>query len=128
MNKENIGYAWNLVADLGNGKQFSISGNFHTDATAEHMGAEVDKVNAVVNRQQAKAAMIAVAQEVDQRIAQRDAAKGDLSDIDAKHEAKGGLSAAERQQREAAAKHIEKLNADIEYKKGVLAKLQDEAK
>ncbi len=128
MDKEKIGYAWNVVADLGNSRQFSISGNFSTTATKEDIDKEVDKVISVVNRQQAKAASIGVEQEISQLELRLDSASEDLADLDLKYGAKGGLSAAERQQREAAVKHLEKMGKDISFKKEYLSKLKEEAK
>ncbi len=127
MEKSNIGYAWNFVGDLGNGKQFSISGNFQVGTTVEEMNAEVDKVNAVVNRQQAAASAIGVEQEIGQLELRRDSASKDLSMLDSKRGDKA-LSAAERQQREAAVVHLTKMDDDISYRKEFLAKLKEEAK
>lgn len=127
MNKEDIGYAWNFVADLGNGKQFSISANFATGTTKEHMNAEVDKVNAVADRLQAKAAAVGVEQEIGQFKLRRDSAAKDLAMLDESNSDKS-LSASQRQQREAAVKHIEKMDDDIKYREDFLAKLKEEAK
>lgn len=126
--KDEIGYAWNLVADLGNGRQLSISGNFAKGATPESINSEFDKMVGAFNRQQAKSAAIGVEQEVDRLVLQRDGAVKDLTMIDDKHDKKGGPNNAERSQREAAVVHISKMNDDIEYRKKVLAKLQSEAK
>lgn len=126
--KETIGYAWNFAADLGNGCQFSLSGNFPKGLSGADMSKEVDKVRRVFDRQQAKSASLGVEQEIDQLILRRDSAAEDLAMIDTKSEAKGGLSSAERQQREAAVVHLAKMDKDIAFKKEVLAKLKDEAK
>lgn len=126
--KEEIGYAWNLVADLGNGRQLSISGNFPKGATSESVNTEFDKMVGAFNRQQAKSAAIAVEQEVDRLVLQREEAVKDLAMIDEKHSKKGGPNTNERAQREAAVVHIAKMGDDIEYRKKVLSKLKDEAK
>lgn len=126
--KEEIGYAWNCVADLGNGRQFSVSGNFLKGTSANEMNVEADKVLSVIDRQQAKAASIGAGQEIEQLLLRRDSAAEDLARINAKYDEKGSMSTAERQQKEAATVHLEKLNKDIEFKQGVLEKLKNEAK
>ncbi len=126
--KEEIGYAWNFAADLGNGRQLSVSGNFAKGITAEGINQEVDKIRSVIDRQQAKSASRAAGEEIETLVLRLDSAKEDLAMLDEKGDAKGGLSAAERQQREAAAKHLDKMQKDIEFKKGVLEKLKTEAK
>lgn len=128
MEKAELGYVWQFVADLGNGRQLSINGNFNKDASAEVINKEVDKIRSVVDRQQAKAASMGAEQEIEQLILRKASAEEDLAMIDTKNEAKGSLTAQERSQREAAIIHLSKMGKDIEYKKGVLAKLQAEAK
>lgn len=125
--KEDIGYAWNFVADLGNARQLSVSGNFPKGVTAEGINSEIDKIRSVIDRQQAKSAARAVGEEIEQLVLRKDSAVEDLDMIDTKSEAKGGLSSAERQQREAAVVHIAKMGKDIEFKKSVHEKLQKEA-
>lgn len=127
MEKEKIGYAWNFVADLGNSRQFSINGNFEKGSTAEEINAEVDKIAAVVNRQQAKNAILGVQQEIEQAEFRLDSASKDLAALDDKHK-DGRFTVAEKQQREMAVTHLSKMGDDIKYRKGVLAKLQEEAK
>lgn len=127
MQKEDIGTAWNLVADLGNGRQLSVMFNMATGVTKDEMNAEVDKLRSVLDRQQAKSAILGATMDVEnQELRYKDAAQ-DLADIDAKHTAKGSLSAQERSQREVAVKTIETMKKNIDYKKGVLEKLKQEA-
>lgn len=126
--KEEIGYAWNFQADLGNGRQFSLSGNFSKGVGAEEMNKEVDKVRAVFDRQQAQSASRGAEEAIEVLIMRKQDAINDLVRIDEKAESKGGLSSAERQQREAAVIHIDKMSKDIEYKQGILNKLKEESK
>lgn len=126
--KEEIGYAWNFIADLGNGRQFSLSGNFPKGIAATEMNAEVDKVRSVFDRQQAQSASRGAEDEIQACIVRLKNAMDDLQRIDDKAAAKGGQTTAEKQQREAAVAHIDKMQQDIEYKKGVLEKLKAEAK
>ena len=126
--KNDIGYAWNFLADLGNGRQFSINGNFPKGASAEDMNKEIDKVRGAVDRQQAKSAARAVEDEIAQLELRQDSAREDFVRITAAADAKGGMSSAERQQKEASVVHLSKMDKDIKFKKGVLNKLLDEAK
>ena len=96
--KEDIGYAWSFIADLGNGRQFQLSGNFPKGITADIMNTEVDKVRSVFDRQQAQSASRGAAEEIEQLVLRLNWAKEDLANIDAKADKKGGNSAAERQQ------------------------------
>lgn len=128
MDKEEIGYAFNIVADVGNGKQFSLSTNFPKNMNAIDMNAEVDKLRSVFDRQQAKSASLGAEQELSQLKLRKESAVEDLGMIDAKHDLKGGLSAAERAQREAAVVHLSRMDKDIAFKEEFLAKLKEEAK
>jgi len=126
--KEEIGYAWNFVADLGNGRQFALSGNFPKGMDASKMNEEVDKVRSVFDRQQAKSALRGAEEEIEVCAMRLANAIEDLDRIDNKHEQKGGLSAAERQAREQAVAHVDKLQKDLEYKQSILKKLKEESK
>ncbi len=123
-----LAYAWNFLADLGSSKQFSLTGAFPKGMSANDMNAEVDKIRAVFDRQQAKSAALAVSQEIDQLVLRYKNAIDDLARIDEKHDNKGGPTSQERAQREGATITIAGMAKDLEFKKGVLAKLQDEAK
>ena len=125
--KEEIGYAWNFVADLGNARQLSITGNFAKGVSLDEMNAEVDKIRAILDRQQAKSASRGAEEEIQQLELRLSSAVEDYNRIEEKNSAKGSLSAAERQQKEAAVVHLEKMGKDIVYKKTVLSKLQKEA-
>lgn len=125
--KEEIGYAWNFLADLGNGRQFSLSGNFPKGLSANMMNAEVDKVRSVFDRQQAQSACRGAGEHIEKLQFDLENAMTDLFRIDEKMDKKGGPSAQERQQREAAVAYIEKLKKDIDNKKEILKKLKAEA-
>jgi len=55
VDKEKIGYVYNLSVDLGSGRALTFSGNFETGASAAEMNGEIDKLLSVGARQQAKA-------------------------------------------------------------------------
>ena len=126
--KEEIAYAWNFAADVGNGCQFQLSGNFPKGIDAVTMNAEVDKVRAVFNRQQAKAASMGASDEISQLELRLANAKEDLAKLEDKFAEKGGGSAQERQQRDIALSTLDRMAKDLSYKKAVLDRLKEEAK
>ncbi len=121
-------YAWNFLADLGCSKQFSLTGSFPKGMTADNMNEEIDKIRSVFDRQQAKSAKLVAEQEIEQCNTRINAATEDLKRIDAKYEAKGGPTSAERTQRDSALICLANLAKDLEYKTSVLEKLKNEAK
>lgn len=123
-----IGYGFNFAADLGNGRQVSFMTNFAEGATTEEINKEVDKLRAVVDRQQAKSASVGVAQEIERDEVRLEDAKKDLTRIDELYGAKAtGPNTQEKQQRVAAVINIEKMTDGVAYKKSYLAKLLKEA-
>jgi hypothetical protein len=54
--KKEVGYTYGIVADTGNRKQISITGNFPIGVTLDAMNAGVDLLTRVADRQQAKSA------------------------------------------------------------------------
>lgn len=52
--KAPVGYLFQMTCDCGNGKNLVVSGNFDVGADAGTMNGEVDKINAVFDRQRAK--------------------------------------------------------------------------
>lgn len=126
--KDEVGYVINGAANIGNDVQFSITGNLPKGATLEMFNAELDKLRAAFNRQQAKSAAIGADQEIDRLAIRHKDAIDDLNKVNARSDAKGGLSVAERQQRELAVSTVERMAKDIEYKRGVHKKLLEESK
>lgn len=128
MNKEDIGYAFTISADLGNGRVLAFQGNMKEGVAKEDMDKEVDKLRSVLDRQQAKSALVGVQQELDVKVMRAKQAREDLERLDAKTEEKGGPTSQERQQREAATIHIKQMDDDVEYKKKFIEQLKEEAK
>lgn len=54
------GYIFELTADIGCGRNFTIRGNFPVEASAETMHKEMDKIVRVCDRQLSKAVIPAV--------------------------------------------------------------------
>ena len=92
------------------------------------MNAEIDKVRGVLERQQAKSAARSLEESVDDLVAKEKTVIDTIGKVDQKAEAKGGSSAAERQQREAALNNLEHLRSNINSKQKILQKLANEAK
>ncbi len=129
MDKEKtVGYILNFGADLGNGRQLTVGFNLATGCSSEEFNEAVDKIRLVIDRQQAKSALRGAQEEVDVLEMRKRAATSDLESIDSAHAAKGGPSSNEREQRKNAVVHIERMGQDIEYKKGIVAKLLEESK
>lgn len=123
-----LAYAWNFLADLGSSKQFSLTGAFPKGMSANDMNAEVDKIRAVFDRQQAKSAVLTVEQEVEGMKNNLANLKADIARIDAKYDIKGGASSAERNNRESAITTMTGLMKKLEQHEALLAKLKEEAK
>lgn len=126
--KEEIGYACNIITDLGNGRQLSMTFNLLKGVSVQEMNSDIDKMVAVGNRQQAKSALIAATQEVEKCQMRLETAVEDFKRIEEKETAKNGLSANERQAKEQAVASIDKLRKDLEYKLTVIEQLKEEAK
>lgn len=126
--KEEVGYVVNFAANIGNDQQLSVSGNLPKGATLETMNAEFDKLRAAFSRQQARSAAVGADQEIDRLVIRHKDAMDDLVKVEARADAKGGLSAQERQQRELAVSTVDRMAKDIEYKRGVHKKLLEESK
>jgi hypothetical protein len=126
--KELVGYQYNFVCDIGNNRQISMTGTFPKGADLTSMNTEMDKLRAMFDRQQAKSAVLAVEHELSQLVLRHNNAIDDLVRIDGKHDAKGGPSTQDKNQREIAVTTISNMQKDLEYKQGVLEKLKEEAK
>jgi hypothetical protein len=126
--KEEVGYVINFAANLGNDQQLSVSGNLPKGATLELMNVEFDKLRSAFNRQQARSAAIGAGQEIERLVLRQKDAIDDLEKVNARADAKGGLSVQERQQRELAVSTVERMAKDIEYKRGVHKQLLEESK
>lgn len=126
MDKENIGYAVGFVADLGNGRQVSVSFNMKTGASKEEISTQFDLIRSELDRQQAKSALSGLRDDLAQRELQLEQANKDFERLEGRLGAgKGTLQ--ERQQREAAIVNLEALGARLQLQKGILARLEKEA-
>ncbi len=125
---EEVGYVWNWSCPVGDGQQISVSSNFAKGVSVAEINAEFDKIGSVFNRQQAKSASIGLEQDIERLVNQKKQIIDTIARVDNKSEAKGGLGAAERQQREAAVNNLESLSTNIDSKQKLLQKLIDEAK
>jgi hypothetical protein len=124
-NKE-IGYAHSFIADLGNGRQISITGNFPVGADAAMMNVEMDKLFGVGNRLQAKAALAGASDEVEQAEFRAKVAKEDIEKHATKHK-ENKMTVSERTAWDRSLDNLNNLHKEIEYKKTVLERLAKEA-
>lgn len=128
MNKENIGSVWSMVSDLGSGVQISVSWDMATGASVQDLNIQADIFRTVQSRQQAKSASRTLEEQVEEHIIKKKQIIDTLHKLDNKGDAKGGLSVAERTQRDTVLTHLANLSTDIEEKQKLLQKLKDEAK
>lgn len=123
--EKKVGYVWNWGYDLGNGRTLGVTGNFAIDASVDDINREFDKIRGCLDRQQAKSALRGAEDDIERTTLQVEDAVGDLKRINGNQN--GHLSAAERQAKEAAIVHVEKLQKHLEYKKTVLERIKKEA-
>lgn len=77
-----VGYAYQLSAQFGSETMFQINGNFPLGASAEDMSVEMDKLAAVISRQQAKAKIPQIKAQIAEITFQRDAVVTDLAEAE----------------------------------------------
>jgi len=93
-----VGYAYQLSAQFGSETMFQINGNFPLGASAEDMSVEMDKLAAVIARQQAKAKIPQIKAQIAETGFKRDAVVDDLAEAEKRFAGKT-LSTAEAQSR-----------------------------
>ena len=125
---EEVGYVVSASTDLGSGNSLAVTGNLPKGCSLEQMNAEFDKLRSAFNRQQAKSAVIGLGQDIERLAGQKKQVIDTITRLDSKSDAKGGASAAERSQRDAALQNLESLSTNIESKQELLQKLVAEAK
>lgn len=126
--KELVGYQWNTGCDIGSGRQLSITGTFLKGASVAEMNKEFDNILSVLNRLQAKAAIVAIEQEIIQYQTTKANMEEDFARIEARYEAKGGPSTQEKSQREMALLNIATVKKNIAVKEALLEQTRKEAK
>ena len=125
--KENVGekpgYIYEVAADLGNQKNFSVRGNFPVGATSELINAELDKLLKAIGRQQAKACL--PVEQAKLRHMERNLAQLIKNDAitSKKYAGHKSLPVAAQEQIE----NINKQRFEIDEQKGRIAELEAEA-
>lgn len=122
-----VGYAYQLSAQFGSETMFQINGNFPIGASAEEMSAEMDKLGAVISRQQAKAKVPQVKIQIGETKYKRDAVVADLEEAEKRFEGKT-LSTAEAQSRHNLSVTIRSYNDKLALLSSELADLEAAAK
>ena len=121
-----VGYVFNLVTNIDDGQQLTISGNLALGASKEDMGAEFDKLTAVTSRLGAKHKVDKKKAEISGGEAMINAMKSDLAALDnSKDQSK--LNQAERNNREAMLRNIRHLEEKVAGYRTELGDLQKQA-
>lgn len=113
------GYAFNLIAELGNGRQFNVTGSLPTGVTKEAVDAELDKFCASIDRIQSKAAIPALEQEITIMEDQLKAQQRNLDSVAANYKGKN-LPVQETREKEQATNAVQALTDKIKLKRKVL--------
>ncbi|MDE2097910.1 MAG: hypothetical protein KGL39_11725 [Patescibacteria group bacterium] len=121
-----IGYVFNLVTNIDEGQQLTISGNLALGATKEEMGAEFDKLLSVTGRLAAKHKALKKKAEIADGEAMINSMKADLQQLD---ETKEGhkLNIQERNNREAMLRNIRHVEGKVAAHKTELEALEAQA-
>jgi hypothetical protein len=124
--KKEVGYTYGIVADTGNRKQISITGNFPIGVTLDAMNAGVDLLTKVADRQQAKSAWSAAKDKLEVleerlRLTIEDHLRV-MKDYGDKH-----LSTNEKQAVERTKISISQLEVDVESEKLLVERFAKEA-
>lgn len=94
------GYIFNLTADLGNGRNLTVTGNFPVDVTTAQINEELDKFTTAINRKQSQASVPGIEKKVIQLKDILATTEKQLADLGARHQEKfphGRLPEAEQQ-------------------------------
>lgn len=121
------GYVFELSADLGSGRNFSIRGNFGVDTGLDVMNVEMDKLVRVCDRQQARACISAIEEEIFKLERMQEKSVKDFNAGEARRKGHKSLPATEEANRENQRTTIEELKALIDRKKNLLQKTRKEA-
>ena len=124
-----------MTADLGNGRAISVQYSVDADAEAGDINADVDKFLSVMNRQQAKSALVGHAETIEAEERKIKRMREDLEAIDERHarrrDANGKHSDRIPQQevelRIASVKNIKRMEEELEVMKEYHKKLSIEA-
>ena len=121
------GYVFELSADLGSGRNFSVRGNFAVGETLENMNAEMDKLVRVCDRQLSKAVIANIEEDLFKHEKMLEKATRDYVAMESRREGHKTLPATEKAAQENQKATIDELKAMIARKKLFLEKTKKEA-
>lgn len=130
--KENIGekpgYIFELGADLGSSRTFSIRGNFAVGTSLEVMNAELDKLVRACDRQLSKAVISTLEEDLFKHEHMLKKAERDYVSAGERTKGHKSLPAVEQANQENQKANIAELKTIVERKKAFLNKTREEAK
>ena len=121
------GYVFELTADLGSGRNFSIRGNFGVGETLEVMNSEMDKLVRVCDRQLSKAVIANIEEDLFKHENMLEKAIRDYQAMEGRREGHKTLPATERAAQENQKATIAELKTVIARKKLFLEKTKKDA-
>lgn len=121
------GYVFELSADLGSGRNFSIRGNFAVGETLETMNSEMDKLVRVCDRQLSKAVIANIEEDLFKHENMLEKAIRDYQAMEGRREGHKTLPATERAAQENQKATIAELKTVIVRKKLFLEKTRKDA-
>jgi len=121
------GYVFELSADLGSGRNFSIRGNFGVGETLEVMNSEMDKLVRVCDRQLSKAVIANIEEDLFKHENMLEKAIRDYQAMEGRREGHKTLPATERAAQENQKATIAELKTVIARKKLFLEKTKKDA-
>lgn len=121
------GYIFELSADLGCGRTYSIRGNFAVNTPLETMNVEMDKLVRVCDRQLSKAVIGSMEEDIYKHEHQLGKFKADLLGMLARAKGHKSLPQIELANQENQKTNIMEMEDTIERKKRLLAKTKKDA-
>jgi hypothetical protein len=121
------GYVFELSADFGSGRNFSIRGNFGVGESLETMNAEMDKLVRVCDRQLSKAVIANIEEDLFKHEKMLEKAIRDYQAMEGRREGHKTLPATEKAAQENQKATVEELKAMIARKKLFLEKTKKDA-
>jgi hypothetical protein len=121
------GYVFELSADFGSGRNFSIRGNFGVGAKLEDMNTEMDKLVRVVDRQLCKAVIPNIEEDIFKHEKMLEKAKRDYATLDGRRQGHKSIPQTEISQLENQKATIAELEGLVKRKKDLLVKTKKDA-
>lgn len=121
------GYVFELTANLGSERNFSIRGNFPVGADLPMMNSELDKLVAATNRQLSKACLVSLEEDLAKHEGHLQASQANVATIQKKGERFKGTPQQMQADLDNAIANIEQLQSMIKRKKAILEQTRKDA-